>query len=1045
MRTSVVSFQRWLLAVGFFITNSLSALPVINSIRLEGTNVVVRAQVPAGIQRVTLECRSRLEAGGWEPRAVTRLDGRGGEVTFTVPKAATLEVLRVRADDREPLPASFYSGTNSFGGPTISAGGLTAVFGAGGSPGTAPGAGPAEGAGDASRSVVESDIWKLSGDTLYFFNQFRGLQVIDVSAPDTASVKGVLPLPAAGEQMYLLDSNHVVLLARDGCGWWGGDSESRVLIVNVTGGAPSVAASLPVKGIIQESRLVGAALYVASEAVRPLSSDSWEWGTAISSFDLSNPDAPVAKDTLWFSGSGNVIAATDVYLFAAVMSPANYWQSVVHCIDITAADGTMHQSASIATAGRVNDKFKLNWSGSVFTAVSEAPSNGTTPWSTRLETFHLPDPRAVGPEGVSKLGELALGNGERVFATRFDSNLVYVVTFRRIDPLWVVDLSNPSKPFIAGELHVPGYSTFIQPLGDRLVTVGIDDTNSWRVAVSLFDVHDPTAPALLGKVALGQNNSWSEANTDEKAFNVMADEHLILLPFQGYFTNGYASRIQLIDLNRDSLALRGTIDHQCQPRRATVHNQRILSLSGQELLSVDANDRDLPVVKSVLPLAWSADQLFLQGQFLVEVTTATAWGWNGQPTPAIRITPAGEPDRVLNEIDLPTQFPILGAAVRGGRLYVAQSQQNFFPLPLGGDSDPDGSPTNPPPLYVSIYDLSDLPDAKLLGETNVVISPLGWGSSFQVVWPKAGVLVLTGGGGGYWNPWLDFGLGPVGGVGGPAGGGIAWPFFWGNNGGRLIAFDVNEAATPKFLSDVNLATNNWWNFSPPQTANGLVYLSHEAVEPVTTNYWVQRWYLDVVDYADAAIPAVRKPVNIPGSLQGVGSGGELLYTVGAHWTNSTNGWYDGTEYLDASAYDGVAAHLVDSLKLPAYWPRPVLVSGGLVFLGHPAETNTVKDLLEAWTLSGTGKFTLLGKAALSGAAQNLAIVGNLLVAQTGNQVSLFNRATDSGVPALLVTGGPPGCVWFDLSKADGAVDRGLWLPLGAYGVSIIPLAITTAP
>jgi len=210
--------------------------------------VVVTAQVPTGIRRVTLECRNRFGAGSWEPRGVTRLDGSGGSVTFRVTKAAGLEVLRVRADDREPLPGSFYSGTNSFAAPPVNFGGLADAFGG---PGDARGEDPAAGA--PSRDVVESDIWKVNGDTIYFFNQYRGLQVIDISTPDSAIVKGVLPLPAAGEQMYLLDTNHVVLLARDGCGWWGGDAESRVLIVDVGGGAPKVVASLPVKGSIQEA------------------------------------------------------------------------------------------------------------------------------------------------------------------------------------------------------------------------------------------------------------------------------------------------------------------------------------------------------------------------------------------------------------------------------------------------------------------------------------------------------------------------------------------------------------------------------------------------------------------------------------------------------------------------------------------------------------------------------------------------------------------------------------------------------------------------
>jgi len=1057
MKTNLLSAQcRCLLAFGLLLLvgNSLSASPedqpLITSIRVQGTNVVVSAQVPVGIKRVTLECRGRLGSGSWEPRSVMRLDGTGGQITFRLLKSAGLEVLRVRAEEREPLPASFYSGTNSFVGQPVNPGGVNAVFDA--APGDSRGAAPAAGA--PSREVIESDIWKINGDTLYFFNQYRGLQVIDISTSDAAKVTGVLSLPAVGEQLYLLDTNHVVLLARDGCSWWGGESESQVLIVDVRGGTPKVAASLPVPGNIQESRLVGTALYVAHDTYLKKATPTgelWEWGSQVSSFDLSQPEAPVAKGTLWFSGSGNVIAATDVFLFAAVASPTNYWRSIVHCIDITAPNGTMNEVASIPTAGRVSDKFKVNWEGSVFTSVSEGPLNGSTSWATKLETFHLSDPRTVGPEGVVKLGQVAVGNGERLFATRFDGHLGYVVTFRRVDPLWVVDLSDPSNPRVAGELQVPGYSTFIQPLGDRLVTVGLDNSNTWRVAVSLFDVHDPSAPALLSKVALGQNYSWSEANSDEKAFNVMPDQHLILLPYQGYLTNGYASRIQLIDLERDLLTLRGTIDHPSQPRRAAVHQDRILSLSGEELLSVDATDRDHPQVKATIPLAWYVDQVFAQGQHLIEISKASSWSWwNGQSTPGVWITPANEPDRVLQNVDLPVQLPILGAAVRDGRLYLAQGQpyDGSIPAANGPDPDPPSTPTNPPPnLFVSIYDVSALPDAKLLGRTNVAVDPLGWGATFQVVWPKSSLLVLTGGGGGYWDPWLDWGIArPLDGIGR----GFA-PIYWGNNGGRMIAFEVRNAATPQILSDVNLATNTWWNFSSAYTLNGMVFLSHQAMEPYPpivgadkdtnsppVNYWVQRWYLDAVDYADAANPTVRKPVNIPGSLKGVSRGGELLYTAGAHWTNSTNWWYDGTEYLDASAYDGVEAHLIDSLKLGSLWPHPVLVIADNIFLGHPAETNTAKHLLEGWTLSNEGKFAQLSKTELSGAAQNLANFGNLLAAQIGNQLNLFN-VTNPSAPTLLVNDGPAGCVWYDLSQADGAVDRGLWLPLGVYGVSVVPI------
>src|SRR5437773_7582279 len=159
MKTNILSFRscRWLLAFGlllsvnFFLSASPEDQPLITSIHLERSNVVVTAQVPVGIRRVTLESRSRLGAGSWEPRMVTRLDGSGGPVTFRIPKAAGLEMLRVRADDREPLPGAFYSGTNSFAAPPAGSSGLAGVFAG---PTDARGPGPAAGA--PSRGVVES-------------------------------------------------------------------------------------------------------------------------------------------------------------------------------------------------------------------------------------------------------------------------------------------------------------------------------------------------------------------------------------------------------------------------------------------------------------------------------------------------------------------------------------------------------------------------------------------------------------------------------------------------------------------------------------------------------------------------------------------------------------------------------------------------------------------------------------------------------------------------------------------------------------------------
>jgi uncharacterized secreted protein with C-terminal beta-propeller domain len=221
-----------------------------------------------------------------------------------------------------------------------------------------------------------------------------------------------------------------------------------------------------------------------------------------------------------------------------------------------------------------------------------------------------------------------------------------VVTFRQVDPLWIVDLSDPAQPKVAGELQVPGWSTYIHPLGDRLVAIGKDNNASWRTIVSLFDVRDSTRPALLGRVALGEQYSSSEANSDEKAFGVLPEAGLILVPYSSWTTNGNFQGVQLIDLATGSLSLRGRIDHEMQARRATVHRDRILSVSGRELLSVDASDRDHPIVRSSTTLVWPVDQVFLSGQFLLEIDRASG----GSSGPQVRVVPADAPDQLLGQL-----------------------------------------------------------------------------------------------------------------------------------------------------------------------------------------------------------------------------------------------------------------------------------------------------------------------------------------------------------------------------------------------------------
>lgn len=99
-----------------------------------------------------------------------------------------------------------------------------------------------------------------------------------------------------------------------------------------------------------------------------------------------------------------------------------------------------------------------------------------------------------------------LGKGERIYSVRFLGDVGYVVTFRQIDPLYTLDLSDPQRPTTAGELKITGYSSYLHPLGDgRLLGVGQEASRNGRplgMQLSLFDVADPSSPIRLDQVHL---------------------------------------------------------------------------------------------------------------------------------------------------------------------------------------------------------------------------------------------------------------------------------------------------------------------------------------------------------------------------------------------------------------------------------------------------------------------------------------------------------------------------------------------------------------
>lgn len=119
-----------------------------------------------------------------------------------------------------------------------------------------------------------------------------------------------------------------------------------------------------------------------------------------------------------------------------------------------------------------------------------------------------------------------LGVGESIYSVRFLDAKGYVVTFRQIDPFYVLDLEDPKNPKKAGELKIPGYSSYLHPINKNKI-LGIGQEN-WRVKVSLFDVSNPNDPRELDKYILDEG--WSEILNTHHAFLLDEKHGIFFLP-----------------------------------------------------------------------------------------------------------------------------------------------------------------------------------------------------------------------------------------------------------------------------------------------------------------------------------------------------------------------------------------------------------------------------------------------------------------------------------------------------------------------------------
>jgi hypothetical protein len=294
---------------------------------------------------------------------------------------------------------------------------------------------------------------------------------------------------------------------------------------------------------------------------------------AITTFRLDAPNMAFTSMGM-VADAGIVYASPDSLYLAATRwdakpaSPGGFEETVLHKFDLSGETVTADGTATVK--GRLLNQYSLgeydgvlrlatttgSMGGGIGIPVTTVAVTGAASAATTVPVAAIATPVIAVPmvgsanhvfclratDGVLEvIGTLEnLAPGESIYAARFIGPRGFLVTFKKIDPLFTLDLSDPTSPKVAGVLKVPGYSDFLHLLdANHLLAVGkdakpdpLDSSFGWYqgMQLSIFDISDFSNPTLLYKQLIGVRGTNSEALSNPKAFTFLPEKNLLAFP-----------------------------------------------------------------------------------------------------------------------------------------------------------------------------------------------------------------------------------------------------------------------------------------------------------------------------------------------------------------------------------------------------------------------------------------------------------------------------------------------------------------------------------
>ncbi len=377
---------------------------------------------------------------------------------------------------------------------------------------------------------------------------------------------------------------------------------------------PKLEEEIFLDGTYVNSRMIGKYVYIISTKYA----------------DRNNPEPPVF--IMGTGGASNIyVSEKNIYLTSYNMRyDEKIEETIVHKININKED--IEYIGSGGVPGNVLNQFSMDEFDDYFRI---ATTSGDFWEGTSMNNLYILDKDLEIVGSVEGLAE-----GEKIYSARFMGKRAYIVTFKKVDPLFVIDVADPENPEVLGYLKITGYSDYLHPydenhvigIGKETIVASDEDINrrnlqfAWYqgVKVSLFDVSDVENPIEVDKIEIGDRGTDSAALHEHKAVLFDKQKNLLVIPislseidegkYDGYEEIPPTARgervwegVYVLNVDLDGISLRGKITHnefepnedeyirfpyQNQIKRSLYMDDILYTISQAKIKANDLNDID---------------------------------------------------------------------------------------------------------------------------------------------------------------------------------------------------------------------------------------------------------------------------------------------------------------------------------------------------------------------------------------------------------------------------------------------------------------------